>query len=365
MSSLYSNSSEFFKVKIFRNALIATVVLLPAFTSFGQETQEKVVDEVVAQVNNDVITLSRVKKEIEQIINSEVQQGKSRDSVVKAVNEKQGELIASMINEELMVQRAKELGIDKEADVEVNGRFAQIMKQYNLKTLESLYKAMEEQGVNPQDMREMWRKQAIREILVQRELQAKVYWEPTAKDVKDYFEKNKTKFTKPEMFTLSEIFLSFAGRDEAAVREKAKQLAAKARTGVDFAQLAIENSERKDVATTKGKIDPIEMKQIEQADPKIAAAVKPLKKGDVTDPIDSEDIGVVIFKIDDRTAASTESFFDERNVRLAMLSERMPGRQKEFMAKLRENAYIKINETYRPLVSPILFAQERKEKTAN
>ena len=352
-------------MKSLRNAFIAALISLSAVTVFGQETQEKVVDEVVAQVNNDVITLSRVRKEIENIINGAIQQGKDRETAVKEVNEKQGELIASLINEELMVQRAKELGIDKEAEVEVNGRFAQIMKQYNMKTLDSLYKAMQEQGVNPQDMRDMWRKQAIREILVQRELQAKVYWEPTAKDLKDYFEKNKSKFTKPELLTLSEIYLSFAGRDEAAVREKAKQLVAKARAGADFAQLAVENSERKDVATTKGKIDPIEMKQVEQADPKIAAAVKPLKKGDITDAIDSEDVGIVIFKLDERTAASTESYFDEKAVRMAILQERLPVRQKEFMAKLREAAYIKINETYRPLVSPILFAQERKEKTSN
>jgi len=211
----------------------------------------------------------------------------------------------------------------------------------------------------------MWRKQAIREMLIQRELQSKVYWEPTAKEVKDYFEKNKGKFTKPELLTLSEIFLAFAGRDEAAVREKAKQLAAKARAGADFAQLAVENSERKDVATTKGKIDPIEMQQIEQADPKIAAAVKNLKKGDITEPLDSEDIGVAVFRVDERTAASTESYFDEKAVRMAILQERLPARQKEYMAKLREGAYIKVSETYRPLVSPILFAQERKEKTSN
>jgi len=352
-------------VKLLVNAFIAAIIVFTANAVFAQESQEKVVDEVVAQVNNDVITLSRVRKEMQLVVDGEVQNGKDKAEAIKTVNEKQGELIASLINEELLIQRAKEVGIDKDAEVEVNQRFAAIMKQYNLKTLEALYKAMESQGVNPQDMRDMWRKQAIREMLIQRELQSKVYWEPTAKEVKDYFEKNKGKFTKPELLTLSEIFLAFAGRDEAAVREKAKQLAAKARAGADFAQLAVENSERKDVATTKGKIDPIEMQQIEQADPKIAAAVKNLKKGDITEPLDSEDIGVAVFRVDERTAASTESYFDEKAVRMAILQERLPARQKEYMAKLREGAYIKVSETYRPLVSPILFAQERKEKTSN
>lgn len=352
-------------MKLLRNAFIAAFISTSALIAFGQESQEKVVDEVVAVINNDVITLSRVKREIKFIIDSEVQNGKDRAAAEKAVSEKYGELIANLINEELMVQRAKEVGIDKDADAEVNQRFAEIMKQYNMKTLDSLYKAMEQQGVNPQEMREMWRKQAIRELVLQRDLQSTVYWKPTAQQVKEYFEKNKSKFTKPETITLSEIYLSYAGRDENAVKEKAKQLVAQIRAGADFVKLAVENSDRQNVATTKGKVDTFEIGQLEKADAQVAAAVKSLKPGGVTDPMNAEDVGVVIYRVDEHATASTESFFDERKVRMAMLGETFPSAQKEYMAKLRDNAYIKISESYRPLVSPILFQEERKQKAAN
>ena len=46
---------------------------------------------------------------------------------------------------------------------------------------------------------------------------------------------------------------------------------------------------------------------------------------------------------------------------MAILAERFPAATKEFMTSLRRESYIKIGETYRPLVSPILFADERKE----
>jgi hypothetical protein len=347
-------------VKYFFNALAAAFVLTASVAVFGQETETKVVDEVVAQVNNDVITLSKVKREIKFVVDSQVQQGKDRAAAQKAVDEKQGELIANLINEELMIQRAKEAGIDKEADVEVNQRFAQIMKEYNLKTIEALYKAMESQGVNPQELRDMWRKQAIRDLLLQRELQSKVYWEATPKQVKEYFDKNSAKFTKPESVTISEIFLAFAGRDEAAVRAKAADLVKQLRAGADFEKLAVENSDKPDVAKTKGKVDTFDVKTL---DPKFANAIKGLQKGAITDPIDIEDIGLTILRVDDKTAASAESFFDERTVRMAILSEKLPARQKEYMAKLREGAYIKISESYRPLVSPVLFQDERKGKS--
>lgn len=348
-------------MKYFCNAFIVGLLSASAVVS-GQETEIKVVDEVVAVVNEGVITLSKVKREMKNIVEASVQQGKDRATAQKQVDEKQGELIANLINEELMVQRAKEAGLDKDADLEVNQRFAQIMKENGVKTIEALYKEMEKTGVNPQDIREVWRKQAIRDLILQREVQGKIYWEASATQVKDYFDKNRSKFTKPETVTLSEIFLSFAGRDENAVRAKAKQLVAQLRSGGDFEKLAVENSDKPDVAKTKGKVDTFDVKQLSE---KFAAAIKNLKKGDVTDPIELDEVGLNILRVDDKTSASAESYFDERNVRMAMVNEKAPARQKAFMAKLREGAYIKISDSYRPLVAPILFEEERKEKTAN
>ena len=57
--------------------------------------------------------------------------------------------------------------------------------------------------------------------------------------------------------------------------------------------------------------------------------------------------------------------FDEGAVRLAMTNEKIVDEQKKFMKELREDAYIKISENYRPIVSPILFADERTEKPGN
>ncbi len=105
------------------------ISLVISISAFGQETQTKVVDEVVAQVNDGVITLSRVKREMKEIVDGEVQQGKKREDAQKAVDEKQGELIANLINEELLIQRAKEMGLDNEVEASLNMRLADIMKQ--------------------------------------------------------------------------------------------------------------------------------------------------------------------------------------------------------------------------------------------
>lgn len=342
--------------------LIFTALFFGNLAVSAQESEERVIDEVVAQVNEGVITLSRVNREKKMIVEAEVQQGKNRDDAQKLVNEKQGELIANLINEELLMQKAKETGLDPEIEASINQRFLQIMKENNLKSLEALYEQMRQQNVDPQEIREVWRKQATRDRVIQREVQSREYWRPSSADVKQYYETHKAKFSKPETVSFTELFLGFAGREENAVREKAKQLVAQLRGGANFDQVVKDNADKPVVNPETGKT---EKAAVETLNDVLKAPLKSTKVGAFTDPIEVKDLGVIILRVDARDAASSESVFDETAVRSAMLQENFPTAQKKFFTTLREEAYIKISETYRPLVAPVLYSEERKEKTVS
>lgn len=336
---------------------IIAILAVSSLAVFAQESETKVVDEVVAQVNDSVITLSQVKREMNEAIDSSVKEGgKTPDQARAEIEAKKGELIAGIVNEELLLQKGKDAGIDSEVEAQINQRFLEIMKQQNVKTLDALYKAMESSGVNQEDIRDLWRKQITRDMVLNREVDSKIYLGWTAKEIKAYYEANKAKFTKPETVTISEIFLNFAGRDEAAVREKAKQLVQQARGGVDFGKLAEENSDRPDAKTNKGKAGVLNVKDLDKL---FAESIKDVKIGGITEPVETSE-GIEIFRVDDRGKASVESFYDETEVRKAMTYEKLPEERKKFMTNLRQDAYIKISETYRPLVSPLLFADDRK-----
>lgn len=328
----------------------------------AQETEIRVIDEVIAQVNDGVITLSRVKRELKMIVDSYVAEGKTREEAQRLVEEKQGELIANLINEELLVQRSKELGIENEIEASLNQRFLEIMKQYGMKTVEALYAEMEKSNIDPKDLRETWRKQATRDRVIQREVYSKLYWQPSAKDLRDYFEKNKSKFTKPEMVSVSELFLGYAGRNEADVKAKARQISEQLKNGGDFDKIAKESGDPGLLTQGSGKAERLPVGELMEV---VAKPLKGLKVGQFTEPFEVDNMGLVILRVDAREEASNESFFDENAVRMAMMNEKAPEEQKKFMAKLREEAYIKISDTYRPTVSPILFADERKKKEGN
>lgn len=340
-------------------ALLASIVFAGANSTHAQESELRVVDEVVAQVNDGVITLSRVKREMDTIVRSLVEQGKPSEQARTETEGKQGEIIANLINEELLLQKGKEAGVESDAEARVNQRFLELMKEQNLKTLDALYKLMESQGIDPQTIREGWRRQFVTELVIQREVLSKTFWGWTPKEIRAYYEKNKTRFKKPEYVTLSEIFMSFAGRDENAVRAKAKAVVERIRGGADFGLVAVENSDRPDVKDTQGNVGRLSIPQLKEINSAFLAPVAALKVGQVSDPIETPE-GIEIFKLIAREEASDEAVFDESQVREAMTYEAVPEKRKSYMVSLREDAYIKISDNYRPLVAPVLFAEERK-----
>lgn len=337
---------------------LAAILLFSAAPSRAQENEPVVVDEVVAQVNDGVITLSRVKREMKSAADSIVERDKSKtpEAAKAEVAGKEGEMIANLINEELILQKGKDTsGLDADVDAQVNQRLLEIMKRENLKTLDELYKAMNAAGVKPDEVRENLRRQITRDEVLQREVDGKVFYGWSAKEVKDYYESHKDKFTKPETVSLSEIFLGFAGRDVATVRAKADALITQLRGGADFTKLVAENSDRPDAAQTKGSVGSFSLKDLNQT---IADAVKDVKAGDVT-KIENEE-GISIIRVDSRQNASSESVFDDRAVRTAMTYEKIPDERKKFLAQLRKDAYVKINANYKAMVMPYLPPEETK-----
>ncbi|MDQ3472773.1 MAG: SurA N-terminal domain-containing protein, partial [Acidobacteriota bacterium] len=89
--------------------LVLIVFALAAPSALAQEAEVTVVDEVIAQVNEDVITLSMLKRESRERIESLKQSGMSAQEATDEVTKRKAELIATLINERLLLQKGKEL----------------------------------------------------------------------------------------------------------------------------------------------------------------------------------------------------------------------------------------------------------------
>ncbi len=338
------------------SALVAFVLLGCMVTNvFAQEGEPVVVDEVVAQINNDVVTLSMIKREMRDVIEGLKQKGTADAQADTEVTRRQPELIASLVDEQLLIQKAKELNLTDEIEAEVNKRMLDLAKTQGFKTLETLDEAMRASNVDPAGFRQSARRGIATGLVLSREVDAKIFYGLSNDELKRYYEAHKDRFRKPETATLSEIFVSFAGKPEADVIAKANALVAEARKpGADFAALATANSERQQegvrVATqTKGKLGTV---QIADLNAQITAAIKTLTTGSVSDPIRTDE-GLIILRVDERAAVGNSNF-NENQVREAITAERASKERVTYMQKLRSDAYIKVAENYSAAVSPFL-----------
>lgn len=335
--------------------VLALVSTLVSPVVRAQEGEARVIDEVIAQVNNDVITLSMVKREMKETIAALQQQGKSEQEATAEVTRRQPELIASLINEQLLLQQGKELGLTEDVEAEVNRRMLEVARQQGIKTIEGLREAMRASGFDYDAVRQTMRVEIMKQAVMSRDVDARIFYGLSMEELKKYYEAHKNDFKKPESVRLSEIFLSLAGKNEAEVKAKADQIVAQARAGGDFRALAATHSERmqngKLVAPeTGGEVGLFELPNLRD---NIAAAIKDVKAGGISEPL-RYDEGFQILKVNERIAGSDTPVFNADRVREAITAQRSEKERVTYMEKLRKDAYIKISETYRASVTPFL-----------
>ena len=350
-------------------AAAALIVLTFSATSvFAQEGETVVVDEVVAQVNDDVITLSMLKKETKERIEALKQSGMTEQQAIEEVNKRQAELIATLINEKLLLQKGKELDLANDIEAEVNRRMLQIASEQGITSIEKLYEAMRQSGLNPDDVRRTMRTEMMKQAVLQQEVDRRVYLTPSTDEVKKYYDSHQDKFRKPESLKLSEIYLSAVGKDEAAVKARAIELITQIRAGADFGAIAAANSERekngeRTSPKDKGYVGEFDVPSLRED---LGEALKNIKSGGVTDPIRTNE-GYQILRVDERIPPGAAPVFNDNRVREAMLMERQPKERESYLQTLRNEAFIKVTETYRAGVDPLLkiaapVAAKGKEK---
>ncbi len=346
----------------FWTLLFAAFALLLAFSAASpiaaqEEGVPIVLDEPIAQVNNDVIMLSQLKRENENFRDVLTKQrGLTPEQADAEIVKKQPEIIFNLINESLLMQKGKDTArMSDEVEAEVNREVLRVAKSQDINSIEALELQMAAQGMKLSEIRETLRAQFMKQAVLQREVDAKIYFGLTDAELKKYYAEHRDQF---QSITISEIFLSLAGRTDADVLAKAKQIVAQARAaGANFGDLAAKNSEReidgvRVAEKTKGSIVGEDGKPkwfpVSDLNGDIMKAVKDLKAGGVSEPIKTDE-GYMILRVNERDDA-----YNETQVRNMMLQERSPTAHEDYLRTLRQEAYIKPADNYKSIIQPLL-----------
>jgi peptidyl-prolyl cis-trans isomerase SurA len=323
--------------KRFLPAAIAALLFLTATVS-----ADTVVEEIVARVNSSIITRSQYLHEQKQLTDeAQQQQDPARAAEVAAQGQK--DVLRGLIDRQLLLDKGKELGIT--ADTDVVKRLDAIRKQMKLDSIDDLEKVAQAQGMPFEDFKQNLKSEIITQGVIQREVGPHI--NVGTPEIRKFYDQHKADMAAPEMVRLSEILVSTdtAGDDEqklAAAKAKAEDLLKQIRAGAKFEDLAKKESqdpsgtEGGDLGTfQRGKL----AKQLEDV-------TFAMKKDDVSDVIRTRQ-GFVILKVTDHTQAGIPAFADVQDrVRDELYMRKMQPALREYLKKLREEAFIDIKPGY-------------------
>jgi len=303
----------------------------------------RVVEEIVARVNNEIITYSEYQK-AEAELHDEVRQdcqGCSQDRINAMYDEHLKNLLRDQIDQSLLEQKAKDLSINVEPDV--IKRLDQVRLQNNFPSMEALQAAVESQGMSWEDYQANFRNQLLTQEVIRREVGSRV--DIGHDDVKKYYEEHKQEFVRPEQVLLADIFLSTEGKtpDQVeAVRKKANDLLARLKKGDDFAELAKRNSEGP-TAKDGGELGAFERGQLSK---QLEDIVFGLQKNQLSDVIQTK-TGFEILKVIEHFDAGQQPLEKvEPEIENRIYAERMQPILRNYLAELREESYVIVKPGY-------------------
>ncbi len=313
-----------------------------ALVSTGLAADIRVVEEIVAKVNGDIITRGDLETTRRDGAATLKQQGATGAALDKAIKELDRDALRDEIDRLLLVQHGKELNIN--VDSEVTKRLAAIQTQSGIADPDKFHDWIREQSGTPfEEFRQKIHDQILTQRVIGSEVMSRINIPHS--EVEKYYAEHKSEFVRKEQVFLREILISTEGKtaDQAAQAEKrAKDLVARARKGEKFAELAKQYSDS-DSKENFGELPPYNKGQLKK---ELEDVVFKEKKGYVTDPIKQSN-GFLILKIEDRYEAGQaplEAVDNEIMERLSM--PQMQPKVRELLTKLREDAFLEIRAGY-------------------
>jgi peptidyl-prolyl cis-trans isomerase SurA len=331
-------------------AILILSASLGAVPSFAQATTApaakdappiagKVVEDIVARVNDQIVTQSDYDRAAEQL----EAEAKQQAIPAQQLPQKQNDLLRDLIDQQLLLSKAKELGITGET--ELIKRLDEIRKQNHLESMDDLEKAAQQQGVSYEDFKANIRNGIVTQQVVRDEVGRHITMSPG--DVQKFYKAHESEFAQPESVTLNEILVPTPVKPGMEATDPAQVAAAQAQADAITAKLA-GGSKFEDLAKP-APADALAPKSVALGDFRRGMLAKEiedkafaLNAGQYTQPIRTKQ-GFIILQVTDHTQGGDASFKKaEPQVEEALFMERMQPALRTYLTKLREEAYVEI-----------------------
>jgi len=282
--------------------LSIALLLLPLHAS----AQDVVLDEIAVIVNNGVVLRSDIQQET-QFLRRRAQ---SINQSVPDTEEMKEQIVERLIDREIQRQRARDAGISIDAST-INRAIERVASENNMNTFE-FREQLQKEGFDFQYYRDTLAHELLLQRLVQREVENSL--NITEKEIDDYLANQEKVAPEVTRYRLQHILIAAPVSAPESQRELARQQARlvinRFSEGERFGTIAREVSDGPRAANGGD----LGWREIEELPIFVTDNLPGLNRGDISDPIESEN-GYHVILVNDITGAETDEPGEDLRVR--------------------------------------------------
>lgn len=318
---------------------VLLLMALAASPAWAQD-DERLLDEIVAKVNQKVITLTDLNRDVRLLRLGLKDEIKDPDRLEEEFQRRKRSLLRNIIQNEVMKQKAEELGITANIDQEVDAAIEQMRQQLGIPSMEVLEQALQQRGTNLQEYRENFKERMTIDWLVQQSVYSKITL--MTPEIEAYYQQNQDQFTEPAEVELAEILFLTEGKDREEVRRRARDVLAKT-TPENFEEMAKENSEGP-TASQGGGIGRFKKGSLSSA---LESVAFQMEVGEISDLVET-DYGFQIVKLLEKKDAAVKPLEEVRSdIQRILYQRKAQPELKSFLDDLIQQSFIYIAPKYR------------------
>ncbi len=315
-----------------KKTILALVVLTIGLGVIGPAASE-VIEEIVAIVNDDIITLSQYKQYHDSLVQMLRAQFQGED-FDKQYNVVKGEILNSMITDLLLLQAAKEKQLN--VNEQVKNTIENLMKENNIESEAQLREELRRQGMDYEQFTKQIEDNMMRQAVVYTEVDRSIVLDES--EIVNYYKLHPDEFTEPEEFKIRAIYLATEEQGNDSLKAKREEISGKVGSGEDFAALAGEYSDSP-LKENQGDLGHFKKGQLEKV---LEEAVVKLKPGETTPWIHAKN-GWYLMKLEEKKESRLKSFEEaKKEIENRLYQQKRNVKIEEFLKGLKEKSYIKI-----------------------
>ncbi len=295
----------------------------PAAPKTANPDTGKTVEEIIARVNNEIITRSEYDKARQtagEDAKSECQNRCTAEQLQIAIEDRQKNTLRDLVDQSLLVQK--------------------------LPSMEELEKAVSGQGINWEDFKNNIRNTLLTQRVIGSEVGSHITI--SEEEISKYYEAHKADFVRPEQVALREIVVTTEGKkpeDLPNLKKKAETALKRVQDGEDFGEIAKRLSD----GSTKSQGGFLGIYKRGELSKELEDKVFKMKRNELTEVMETRQ-GFLVLQVLEHYDEGEQSLAKVKNeITDKLYSGRMEPAMRDYLKTLREQSYVVIKPGFQDL----------------